>query len=207
MTSRWRPLRPTRRRNVREDGACARLRSARRRWRPAFASTRSRAAGAAADAIEPYDAGPPIAALAPLGLALAALPTAVAVGLLRRGDAPFGSVHDAMYLWPPAQLCDFFLGVVAAELAATHAARPRWRLAAPAADASCLAVAALVLCAPNPGSRYRTGFEELFDHGLAPRFAGRETKICNTTSIFARFRQSFFTVWKEPAEKTRSVQK
>ena len=125
----------------------------------------------------------PAKVLAPLGLALAALPTAVAVGLLRRGDAPFGSVHDAMYLWPPAQLCDFLLGVVSAELAATHAARPRWRLAAPGADASCLAVAALVLFAPNPGSRYRTGAEELFDHGLAPLFAGRETKICDTTSI------------------------
>ena len=113
----------------------------------------------------------PARILAPLGLALAVLPTAVAAGLLRRGDAPFGSVHDAMYLWPPAQLCDFLLGVVSAELAATHAARPRWRLAAPGADASCLAVAALVLFAPNPRSRYRTGAEELFDHGLAPLFA------------------------------------
>ena len=99
-----------------------------------------------------------------------------------------------MYLWPPAQIFDFALGVVAAEVAATRASRPRWRHAgAPlprgkedfhdatrrdatrrsqaAADATFFCAAGAVLFVPNAALAYRTGWEELFDHALAPVFA------------------------------------
>ncbi|KAK7249705.1 hypothetical protein SO694_00004424 [Aureococcus anophagefferens] len=93
----------------------------------------------------------PAKVLAPLGLALAALPTAVAVGLLRRGDAPFGRRRrgargDAR-------------GAAALAPRGPHRRRvlPRRRGAR--------------AVRPNPRSRYRAGAEELFDHGLAPLFA------------------------------------
>ena len=77
------------------------------------------------------------------------------------------------YLWPPSQLPDFALGVVAAELAAARAAEqaPRRTGAGLRADAVALVVAAIVLFAPNPGLRYRLGEEIWFDHGLGPLLA------------------------------------
>ena len=51
--------------------------------------------------------------------------------------------------------------------------------------------------------------EYALDDNYATRMlaAGQETKLCSTTSIFARFRHTFFIVRKELSESKRSVQK
>lgn len=114
-------------------------------------------------------------ALALLAVALAVAPTA-AEALLARGAWPtpafLGSPHRALYLWPPGQLADFGLGVCAAEAASRFRGgvedrRRHGRLA----DAAAVGVSALVLLAPNPSLAYRSGYEVLFDHGLAPLLA------------------------------------
>ena len=57
-----------------------------------------------------------------VAVALATVPSFVALlfvsGDLRAGAYFNNSAHTALYLWPPAQLADFLLGCVSAELAA-----------------------------------------------------------------------------------------
>lgn len=106
-----------------------------------------------------------------VALALAILPSCVALlflsGRLDAGAYFNHSPHTALYLWPPAQMPDFLLGCVSAELAA-RSTRTR---TAHMADGAFLLIALAVLVVPNPALDYRAHAEILFDHGLAPLFA------------------------------------
>ena len=106
-----------------------------------------------------------------VAVALATVPSFVALlfvsGGLRAGAYFNNSAHTALYLWPPAQLADFLLGCVSAELAA----RSQREKTAWLADGAVVIITLAVLLVPNPHLDYREHAEILYDHGLAPLFA------------------------------------
>ena len=106
-----------------------------------------------------------------VAVVLAIVPSLIALlfvsGELSAGAYFNGSAHTALYLWPPAQLADFLLGCVSAELATKS---PREKTAW-LADGTFIMITLAVLCIPNPHLYYREHAEILYDHGLAPLFA------------------------------------
>ena len=106
-----------------------------------------------------------------VAVVLATVPSFVALlfvsGGLRAGAYFNNSAHTALYLWPPAQLADFLLGCVSAELAA----RSQREKTAWLADGAVIIITLAVLLVPNPHLDYREHGEILYDHGLAPLFA------------------------------------
>ncbi|CAE8630548.1 unnamed protein product [Polarella glacialis] len=76
--------------------------------------------------------------------------------------------HNFSYVWPPSQLADFAIGMVAAALARRHGAEGA-RLRGLLADTSLALVFAAVLFVPSSG--YHEGWEPLFNHALAPALA------------------------------------
>ena len=106
-----------------------------------------------------------------VAVVLATVPSVVALlfvsGGLRAGAYFNDSPHTALYLWPPAQLADFLLGCVSAELAA----RSQREKTAWLADGTITIITLAVLLVPNPHLDYREHGEILYDHGLAPLFA------------------------------------
>ena len=106
-----------------------------------------------------------------VAVVLAIIPSLIALlfvsGDLRAGSYFNNSAHTALYLWPPAQLADFLLGCVSAELAA----RSQREKTAWLADGTITIITLAVLLVPNPHLDYREHGEVLYDHGLAPLFA------------------------------------
>ncbi|CAJ1336390.1 unnamed protein product [Effrenium voratum] len=104
---------------------------------------------------------------------------------LQQGDIPY-RIGFWNQTWPPATLCDFALGVVAAMASQRHGAwakLPRDLLA----DVSLLA--AVLTCLLVPSSGYRTGWEPLFNHGCSLLFAAHMygSSIAGTGSLTAGF--------------------
>lgn len=90
--------------------------------------------------------------------------------------------HNYAYVWPPSQMADFAIGMVAASLARRHEpgagsagdARGAVLTTSPGvrgfmADASMVLVFAAVLLVPSSG--YHEGWEPLFNHALSPLLA------------------------------------
>ncbi|CAE7447732.1 unnamed protein product [Symbiodinium necroappetens] len=83
--------------------------------------------------------------------------------------------HNLAYLWPPSQMPDFAIGVIAATLAKRHDASsaksglpPAW-LRGLLADLSLIIIFAVVLLVPSSG--YHEGWEPLYNHSLGPLWA------------------------------------
>ena len=89
-----------------------------------------------------------------VAVVLATVPSVVALllvsGDLRAGAYFNNSAHTALYLWPPAQLADFLLGCVSAELAARSSREKTAWLA----DGAVIIITLAVLLVPNPHLDY-----------------------------------------------------
>lgn len=91
--------------------------------------------------------------------------------------------HNYVYVWPPSQMTDFVIGMVAAALVRRHdtsrgafgsptansADFPSTRLRGFIADIACAIILASVVIVPSAG--YHVDADALFDHALAPAIA------------------------------------
>lgn len=112
---------------------------------------------------------------------LALVMPCVTLAMLGRPN-PNPNLHEWLYLWPPAQFLDFVLGTCCAELAKRHGEGRGW-----VADAAFLFIVLVCFFFPNPRMDYRSHWEVLFDHCLAPFFGMFLYAAARGNSLTGRF--------------------